>query len=553
MNNNLQYIHQFLTLYGIRVVEELLLQGLEGHLILLMAAVDNRIDVLDLLVEEHGVDVNTPIRYKEDSLFSILTEVAEIGIIKAVEWLIQHGADLEAQASQNSYTPLWAACSDSYLRVVRILLEAGANPNCIRASTGNSALYMCAQQGKVALATELIHFGADPNLTRKPIIPALPVKMTPLIVALCNGHLEMVAMLMNAGAEMILKDCVTILESITLTGQTLLHPDQRKLTQRQIKQLKALTTGFAVPYLLATDAGRSDVSKHYKAAQKAERKRDYRTALRHVADAESSLQKVLGKPPKPFENSVVSAEWTQLLLDEQRLSTALYGVDSSDGRVSAWERHIFTEGADGFPPDLIFYAWARHGDVIYRHGGHNFVKHEQFPSMDSLWALDLNTKVWNEVKTKGKSPGPRTKHVGIVYRNALYIFGGEGRGGPADMSMYRLDLSTHQWTQLKSKGGAKPCRRSEFSGFVYKDQLFVYGGESSDGTCLGDLWSFSFESQKWKLISISGGTTRKAHQMWIARDKLYIVGGERLPELAKSFYEASSIRAFEYFDLKERT
>jgi hypothetical protein len=122
------------------------------------------------------------------------------------------------------------------------------------------------------------------------------------------------------------------------------------------------------------------------------------------------------------------------------------------------------------------------------------------------------------------------------------------------MSLYRLDLSTHQWTQIKSKGGTKPSRRYEFSGFVYKDQLFIYGGDScSDAMRYGDLWSYSFESQKWKLLSASGGTTRKAHQMWIARDKLYIYGGERIPESASSAYEARSIRAFEYFDLQERT
>jgi ankyrin repeat protein len=237
LNRNLQYIHQFLTLYGIRVVEPLLERGLEGHLILLMAAIDNRIDVMDLLVEEHGVDVNTSICYKEDALSSILTEAAEVGIITAVKWLIQHGADLEAAARESSYTPLWAACSDSYLRIVRILLEAGANPNCVRQSSGNSALYVCAQQGKVAMAAELLHFGADPNLTYKPKIASLPVKMTPLVVAVCNGHIEMVAMLMNAGAEMIPRDCVTVLDNITLTGKTLLSassPNDKSSNSRHL-------------------------------------------------------------------------------------------------------------------------------------------------------------------------------------------------------------------------------------------------------------------------------------------------------------------------------
>jgi ankyrin repeat protein len=128
---------------------------------------------------------------------------------------------------------------------------------------------MCAQTGNVALAAELLHFKADTNLTHAPFNPIVPVKMTPLLVALRNGHHEMVAMLMNAGAEMILKDCKTVLQNIEILGTTLLHPEKRKLTQRQIKQLKALTIGFAVPYLLATDEGSSVVSKHYVAAQKA--------------------------------------------------------------------------------------------------------------------------------------------------------------------------------------------------------------------------------------------------------------------------------------------
>jgi ankyrin repeat protein len=443
--------------------------------ILLMAAIDNRIDVLDLLVEEHGVDVDTPICYPHEKK-SILSEVSEGGIITAVTWLIQHGADLEAEASVNSYTPLWAACI-GYLRVVRILLEAGANPNCVKESSGNSALYMCAQHDKVALGAELLHFGADPNLTHQDIDAGMPgMKMTPVMVALCNGHQEMVAMLMNAGAEIIIDDCVKVFASMQAEGKTLLQPHQRKLTQRQIKQLKALTIGFAVPHLLA--AVDNVVGRHYQAAQKAERKRDYRTALRHVAHAESSLTQVLGKPPKPYADSVVSAEWTQLLLDEQRLSTALYGVEHSDGRVSAWERHIFTEGQDNFPPDILFYAWARHGDYVYRHGGHDFTKHEQYPSLDCLWALDLNTKVWAEVKTKGSSPGPRTKHIAVVYQNAMYIMGGQGRAGPADMSLYRLDLVTFQWTHIKPKGSIKPPRRYESSGFVYKNKLYVDGGDN---------------------------------------------------------------------------
>ena len=68
---------------------------------------------------------------------------------KAIKLLIDHGADVNAEAPERRLTPLqlWvAACTDSYWTEMasaegaRLLLEAGADPRTVKLPTGNAEL-----------------------------------------------------------------------------------------------------------------------------------------------------------------------------------------------------------------------------------------------------------------------------------------------------------------------------------------------------------------------------------------------------------------------------
>ena len=80
-----------------------------------------------------------------------------------MQWLLQHGADANAQA-QIGTTPLMAAASLPSANVTRLLLSHGANPNA-QDLYGRTALYWAMIMPKeTGVVSELLAHGADPNL-----------------------------------------------------------------------------------------------------------------------------------------------------------------------------------------------------------------------------------------------------------------------------------------------------------------------------------------------------------------------------------------------------
>jgi hypothetical protein len=505
-------------------VDHLLKQGLTADHVLYLAAQDNSVSLCKVLAEKYGASANAPLNAPDGSLDHPLVEAAEEGSASAVLWLLQNGANVEARSASlnrlDGYTALWGACQNGYLRVARILLEEGhANVNTFKVDSGNTALYIAVQNKRQELSTMLLRHGAKVDFVGGDGI-------TPLAVAMGIGHLPLVALLRNAGAKLSEK-CLGILGGSLQQGQVSAEKEQA---------VTELLGGME--YILRY------VPNHYKAAQALERLGDYRKALQQIALAET----VLHQSKREYKEM-----WAQLELDQQRLSAAVYGVPGSDGRVSVWHKvHFGNNKQELQPPPLQFYAWASYQNTIYRHGGLHFMKHEQVPSVDALWAFQDNK--WKPVSTTGSSsPGPRSGHAACTFKHGLYTFGGKNAQGILDSKLFRLDLQTFQWQVIKTSG-AKPGTRDEFACTVYKDKLYIHGGMSSARDYWNDLWCLSFDTCKWKLLSSKGSTARSAHQMWAARDKLYILGGENLkPGETERIRGVQTIQAFEVFDLETKT
>ena len=134
------------------------------------------------------------------------------GSAATVKVLLERGAQLGARDSWHGETALMWAAGENHAEVVRLLAKAGADLN-VRAlafdwkditilpfesqlpAGGLTALLQAARQNSVEAAVALLEAGADPNLKD-------PRGVSPLRVAISNGHLDVAKELVERGADL---------------------------------------------------------------------------------------------------------------------------------------------------------------------------------------------------------------------------------------------------------------------------------------------------------------------------------------------------------------
>jgi ankyrin repeat protein len=113
--------------------------------------------------------------------------------------LIVLGANLEWQDEDNfNRTPLHKAAINGRVKIVRMLIDAGADLN-VQDEKGWTPLHYPAWAGRVEIARMLIDAGAKLNVQDK-------WESIPLHYAASNGRVEIVRMLIDAGAKKDIRD-----------------------------------------------------------------------------------------------------------------------------------------------------------------------------------------------------------------------------------------------------------------------------------------------------------------------------------------------------------
>jgi uncharacterized protein len=141
----------------------------------LIEIVKRRVDELDVFEAAAFGDVDrlTELLSEEPSLvtsysgdgFTALHLAAFFGRFEAVALLIERGAEVDALGrGWMTGTAMHSAASRLQSDVVRILLEAGANPN-VRQSAGWTPLHAAAMNGDLTSVELLLASGADPTAT----------------------------------------------------------------------------------------------------------------------------------------------------------------------------------------------------------------------------------------------------------------------------------------------------------------------------------------------------------------------------------------------------
>ncbi|XP_014676382.1 PREDICTED: putative ankyrin repeat protein RF_0381, partial [Priapulus caudatus] len=172
-----------------------------GNARVLSPACSGQLDIMRLLLEA-GADPN--VAETKSGVTPLMRAVRE-GKEAAVQMLLSHGADVNAADSYGETSLYHVPCSGR-LDIMRLLLEAGANPNVAKTESGETPLIKAVREGEEAVARMLLA-GADANA-------ADLYGQTSLHMAARSGQLDIMRLLLEAAAKPNVAD--------TESGETLL-------------------------------------------------------------------------------------------------------------------------------------------------------------------------------------------------------------------------------------------------------------------------------------------------------------------------------------------
>jgi ankyrin repeat protein len=174
---------------------------------LAVACTNGSAGVVKLLLDA-GADANATMKSGETALML----AARTGSLDAVKALLVHGAKYDARERKGQTALMWAA-AEGHAPVVRALIEAGADVN-LTLESGFTPFLFAVREGHIDAVREFLKAGVDVNATVRRVdggrgrgagagalYKPIAKDMSPLLLAVQNGHFELAIALVDAGAD----------------------------------------------------------------------------------------------------------------------------------------------------------------------------------------------------------------------------------------------------------------------------------------------------------------------------------------------------------------
>jgi ankyrin repeat protein len=109
---------------------------------------------------ESKTSANRDAKSVDNSLDALVVQACSVGDIKAAKRLLEEGAKIDGDGTQEGITPLFVAVAGGHQEVANLLLEKGADVN-VGVKENWTPFIACCHYGRSDLAEKLIEKGAD--------------------------------------------------------------------------------------------------------------------------------------------------------------------------------------------------------------------------------------------------------------------------------------------------------------------------------------------------------------------------------------------------------
>ena len=196
LTKNLGIVKNILRKHRDNIEEAVNRPGPDGQTALHLA-LSGPLETVKLLLA-HGAEVDARV---DSTLATALHMAALRGRAEVVALLLSRGCLLQPRAGESLHgaTPLYLAAQTGDLETVRLLLEAGADANCVLRRMAVSPLFIASERGHTEVVRLLLRHGASVRLRNWNGV-------TSLGVAAMAGNIKIVKTLIEAASEINSKD-----------------------------------------------------------------------------------------------------------------------------------------------------------------------------------------------------------------------------------------------------------------------------------------------------------------------------------------------------------
>ena len=213
-----------------------------------IAAANGSAAMIGLLLDA-GADANAP----DPAGDTPLMNTSRVGSADAVTLLLDRGASLNATDATYQQTALMVAVRENHPEIVKLLIARGASVNA-RTRVGRAPQWILPNSVPgFGHGIGIVRGGLPPRGSRAPI----PGGMTPLLYAARDGRMDIVRMLLDAGAEVNQRDANEIPPLILAITNN--HPDVARFLIDRGADIKAVDWYGRTPLWAAVETRNMDV------------------------------------------------------------------------------------------------------------------------------------------------------------------------------------------------------------------------------------------------------------------------------------------------------